>query len=90
MYYVNIFYMYQIGNKIKEYRVQLGISQAFLAQKLNVNQTLISQWERNICEPSIDSIRKICVLFDVSADDLLSLDTEKERENLISNIKNLA
>ena len=82
--------MYQIGYKIKEYRVQLGISQAFLAQKLNVNQTLISQWERNICEPSIDSIRKICVLFDVSADDLLSLDTEKERENLISNIKNLA
>ena len=69
--------MFEINKKIKELRINYNISQAELASKLNVNQTLVSQWERGICEPSIGCLRNMCFIFDISADELLEIDTEQ-------------
>ena len=69
--------MFEISNKIKELRQIYNLSQSELAQKLNVNQTLVSQWERGICEPSVGCLRKMCFIFDISADELLEIDSKQ-------------
>lgn len=69
----------------KEKRLQAGLSQQKLANLINVDRTLISQWERGICEPNIETLRKICIVLDISADELLEIETEEERKKIIIN-----
>ncbi len=59
------------------------LSQLQLAKLLNVDRTLISQWERGICEPSLASLKKLCVIFDISADELLEIETEEQRKKIV-------
>ncbi len=67
------FYMKNFGEKIKEFRISLGLTQKELAQKIGQTQSTIFYWEKNINEPSISSLKKLCEVFDVSADYLLGL-----------------
>ncbi|ALX47859.1 helix-turn-helix domain-containing protein [Lentibacillus amyloliquefaciens] len=39
-------------------RRRKGISQKFLSEKLNCNQSLISRWEKNQCNMSDEKISK--------------------------------
>ena len=83
--------------KIKELRSELGLSQQDLAEKLNVSQKCVSNWENGVNEPDYQSLYKIANLFDVSTDYLLGIDGEKSEnvlltpldKTLISVIKNL-
>lgn len=42
----------RIGRKIRVRRVELGLSQNELADKLGISQSSLSAWERGIYEPS--------------------------------------
>ena len=68
---------------LKEIRKNSGLSQLQIAKILNVDRTLVSQWERGICEPSINVLRKLCIIFDISADEILSIETKKERKAIL-------
>ncbi len=61
------------GEKIKELRQLKGWSQKTLAEKIEQAQSAIVYWERNECEPTISSLKRLCEVFDVSADYLLGL-----------------
>ncbi len=56
---------------LKNLRIALGLSQAQLAEKLNVNQRTVSAWEKGICEPSLTTLTQISEFFDESLDSLL-------------------
>lgn len=56
---------------LKNLRIALGLSQAQLAEKLNVNQRTVSAWEKGICEPSLITLTQISEFFDESLDSLL-------------------
>jgi len=58
-------------DKLKELREEKGLSQTKLGEALGVDQTTISQYERGVREPNIQTIKKICDFFGVSADYLL-------------------
>lgn len=47
------------GFSIEDSRKKAGLSQKELAEKLNVNQALISRWERGITRPSDAQLEKI-------------------------------
>lgn len=79
--------MYKMGYYIRECRKQWKISQQELAQILNVAQTLISQWELNICEPSAEMLRKILVLFEVEPSYFLGIDTEQQRQEVFNTMR---
>jgi len=55
-------------------RIGSGLSQSALGGKLSVSQDTVSMWEKNKSLPDFDSIKRIAVLFEVSADYLLGLD----------------
>lgn len=66
--------------RIKELRKAHGILQGDLADKINVSQATISGWENGKIEPSMDALRQIANLFDVSIDYLLGSPDDATQE----------
>ena len=69
-----------IGTNIKKLRLQHGMTQKNLADKLFVSSQAVSRWENGEVEPSISTIMELAKIFDVSADEILGLDTKKASE----------
>ena len=64
-----------------------------LAGKLNVTRQALSNWERDVNEPDLNTLKKICFLFGVHMDDfakevITKMETceKKRNDNLISMI----
>lgn len=62
------------GMRLKRLRVQRGISQVQLANRLEVNTSTISAYENNISSPSARTLIRLSQIFGVSTDYLLGLD----------------
>ena len=70
-------------------RKENKISQKNLANILGCHQSMVSQWENNICEPTESYIVKASIFFRVSTDYLLGLEDESGRKTYVrTNIKN--
>ena len=70
--------MEHIGTKIKELRKKNDLTQEKLADYLGVSFQAISKWETGAASPDLALIVPIAKLFDVSTDELLGLDREKD------------
>lgn len=62
----------KIGDKIKELRMEKGLSQAALAKSIGVSQKAIDFWERNVNEPKASYIILLVNYFGVTFDDFFS------------------
>ena len=62
-----------IGEKVKEIRLENGLSQAKFGEILHVSQDTISLWEKGKALPNTEYVILICKTFDISADYLLGL-----------------
>ena len=58
-----------IGEKIKELRLEKGLSQLNLAKLIGVSQKAIDYWERNVNEPKSSYIILLVKTFDISFDE---------------------
>lgn len=56
---------------LRNLRITFGLSQAQLAEKLDVNQRTVSAWEKGVCEPSFTTLTQISELFNETLDALL-------------------
>lgn len=63
------------SEKLRQLRLEKGVSQKELARVLSLTDMSISRYEHGIAEPSIDTIIKIAAYFNVSIDYLLGLNT---------------
>lgn len=61
------------GQKIAELRKGKNLTQSALGSKLNVTAQAVSKWENGLSEPDIESMRKMCQIFEVSVDEFLGL-----------------
>ena len=57
------------GKQIRHLRTQAGMTQEELAGELNVTRQALSNWERDVNEPDLNTLKKICFLFGVHMDD---------------------
>ena len=64
--------MSTIGDRIKEQRKQLGLTQSELGKKLNVTDRAVSKWEQNEGNPDISIIASLASVLNVSIDYLLT------------------
>ena len=69
-----------LGEQIKKLRMNKGMSQVQLADKLNITKQSVSNWENEYIMPSVDMLIKIANFFNVSTDYLLGL-SEKHTLN---------
>ncbi len=62
------------GQRIKELRIENGLTQKQLAEALESTQKNISKYELELLDLSTDLLIRICKFFSVSADYLLGLE----------------
>ncbi|MDF2524585.1 MAG: putative transcriptional regulator [Clostridiales bacterium] len=61
----------QFGDRLKELRIENGLTQEALAKKFNTGKSSISNYESNSRLPDANTIGKYANFFDVSVDYLL-------------------
>ena len=60
-------------------RTQGGVTQEQLAEQLNVSRQSVSKWESGASFPEMDTLLRICDLYDVNMDTLLRGSVEESR-----------
>lgn len=61
------------GKRLKELRLESGLTQKRLAEILNTTNSAVCDWERGRTQPDLQTLTKIAVLFGVSTDYLVGL-----------------
>lgn len=64
--------MTKVYERIKEYRNQLNLSQAYISSYLGVNRATYTQMENGKRKITVEDLSKLSILFGVSADSLLN------------------
>lgn len=72
---------YEIGNRIRKYREELGISQKQLAEQIGVSNGRVSNWEQGINRPDADMLAKLCCSLKVSPSSLLGVKLYQDELN---------
>lgn len=62
----------KIGDKIKELRLEHGLSQMQLAKGIGVSQKAVDYWERNVNEPKASYVMALVKAFGVSFDEFFA------------------
>ncbi len=75
-----------IGEKIRNAREDMDMSQREISELIPMNQSNYSKIERNIQEPSMDQLRRICQILKISPLYLLDLG---EYENIFQKETNM-
>lgn len=58
------------GERIKEHRRRLDLSQQALGEKLGISSVAVSKWERGQSQPDIPTLKRLADIFGVSLDEL--------------------
>ena len=69
-----------IGQNIRKYRLERGLSQATLAAAVGTTQQQLGVWENGHRYPNYTSLCALCAALGVSANDLFG-ETEQERDD---------
>lgn len=62
----------KIGKFIAQLRQENNYAQENLAEKLDISNRSISKWECGVCLPDSNNMTKLCKLFNISYNELLS------------------
>ena len=85
----------EIGKKLKNARIEAGLTQEKAAEKIDVSRQTISNWENEKSYPDIISVIALSELSSVSLDELLKGDQKmaeylEESTNIVKSNKKLA
>ena len=71
------------GEKIRDARKAAGMTQRQLADKLEVSNTSISNWEKNLSRPDPDMIQHLCWALNVQPNYFFSVSTAPFPDNIL-------
>jgi len=72
----------ELGKKIKQLRLNKGVTQEVLATALGVTYQAVSRWENETTMPDISLLPQISVFFGVSIDELFEFTEESQYERI--------
>lgn len=61
------------NEKLKQARLEKGLSQKDAAAKLQMSRTGLANYEQGVREPSFDTLIRICKFYDITSDYLIGL-----------------
>ncbi|MBU8768277.1 helix-turn-helix domain-containing protein [Cytobacillus oceanisediminis] len=74
-----------LGKRLKAERERRNWSQIFVAQKIGITNTVLSNYERDYRDPDTETLKKLADLYDVETDYLLGRSAfQKSNANLLS------
>lgn len=79
-----------LGNRLKELRLEKNISQQKLADYLLISRQAISNWETGRTQPDLDTLLKLAEYYHMSIDTLLAQSKENENDAQIKPKSNLS
>ena len=65
-----------LGNNIKNFRKNCGLTQTELAEKLDVTEQTVSKWENDKCYPDVSLLPLLANIFNCSVDVVLGVDND--------------
>ena len=65
--------IYDLGALIKKLRKEKGLTLKKLADRIGVSEATVSKYESNLCTPSLDKMRSLASIFNVSMDTLFGM-----------------
>lgn len=68
------FYMENFVNKLKELRLEKGLTQAEVSIALGLSRNAFANYEKGLRQPSLETLKALCKFFNVTADYLLGLE----------------
>ena len=68
-----------IGETCRTARLELGLTQEDVAERVGIATEVYGRLERGKMTPSVPTLRKLCLVLNVSADVALSIDPTAER-----------
>lgn len=75
---------YNLGNRIYELRKKKNLTQEDLALLLDISDKSISKWENGASRPTIENLKKLATILDISLDELLEYDkNSKENKKIV-------
>lgn len=66
--------MMNFGEYFKNIRKQCGLSQQEVADKLQIKQSSVSDWENDVSRPDYEKLIALAELYDVTLYELLGID----------------
>lgn len=66
--------MMNVGENFKNIRKQCGLSQQEVADKLQIKQSSVSDWENDVSRPDYEKLIALAELYDVTLYELLGID----------------
>lgn len=66
------------GKKIREARKAAGLTQRELATKINVSNTSISNWEKDLSRPDPDTIQHLCWALNVQPNYFFAIEVSEK------------
>ena len=75
-----------IGDKIKNKRKELNLTQEYLAKELNISRQAVSKWEKGLSEPSMDNLVKLSGIFGVDINYFKKDKNDEEEKSLVYKI----
>ena len=70
----------ELAEQIKQRRIERGMSQEDLAERIYVSRQTISNWENDKTYPDVQSLLLLSVLFDTTVDELIKGDVKAIEE----------
>lgn len=65
--------IYELGDKIRELRIQKNLTQAQVAQRLGITKNAVNSWEKMSSSPTLKNVAELAGIFGVSIDYLLGI-----------------
>lgn len=83
--------MLKIGEKLRELRIEKDLTMDMLVADLNakfpelaMNKSMVSRWESNKNEPSLENVKYLSMYYDVSIDYILGLTDVRTPSRLLA------
>ena len=73
---------YRFGNKIYELRKKKNLTQEDLAILLDISDKAVYKWENGTSKPTIENLKKLSDIFDISLDDLIEDEDKKSKQKI--------
>lgn len=72
----------ELGQRIRNHRTALGLSQDELASRIYVSRQTISSWENDKTYPDVQSLLLLATVFDATIDELVRGDVDTMKETI--------
>ena len=76
-----------VSKNLVKYRINLGLTQAELAEKLNYSDKSVSKWERGDGLPDLNILIKLSKIYHVTLDELVGEEVAPKKLNILSNFQ---